>query len=489
MYNEKTETCEGIVGRRERLQGNRIAEDVSERSRTFIESRLNGHSGVGEKIQKFCVSELGPWFRDATTSTENDELTNDNNSNPNSLSIRSESIPESVLEHVRKFYNSILLLAEDASNAAAYLFAMQPRFPEFFHPAKPFTPTEQLLLTGNLALPTFPLRLPALVPDLQPSNDSHAPLEVVGLAGLPGFPLEDHRSCELCGLQGDHAVAGRLLCTPTGEWVHLNCVYYSTGVSVDEKNGCFQKYTQIRSHSRTTHCYICNRPGASLHCCFQGCTRSFHFVCGFESHCFIRINKEAFCLRHQPRDRSGSDASEAPPPRASFFSSAALPSSPPRPFHSLPTPSASTRPPPEPRVTVSSARLFTCRFNYRVVFSSLKPRDGRQLAASRTPPAASLRFGALTVTHVGTVLPSPFFHDATHLFPDLYRAFRIFWSTRHPAQVGVRPLFSAAHAVLPRDPQRPAERPRSQQPAPALRAGRPAGADRALQRLRPRECV
>ena len=213
------------------------------------------------------------------------------------------------------------MLTEDACNAAGYLYTMQGVMPSLFDPVAPFTPTEWMLISGNVALPSFPLTPPAeesaclkpsegndtdtsLKPDasLNPSegNETPQPHEVVGLFGLAGHRLEDPRSCDLCGLVGDHPVAGRLLCIPTGEWVHLNCVYYSSTIAVDEKTGAIQKYTLLKNHCRNTPCYLCNRPGASIKCCCQGCQHYFHFVCGRENNCLIRVNKEAFCHRHRP---------------------------------------------------------------------------------------------------------------------------------------------------------------------------------------------
>ena len=50
-------------------------------------------------------------------------------------------------------------------------------------------------------------------------------------------------------------------------------------------------------------------------------------------------------------------------------------------------------------------------------------------------PDEFLRMGALTVTHLGTVTRSPYMHNRSYLFPDQYRAFRIYWSTREIGDV------------------------------------------------------
>ena len=299
--SEERSLNENGESRRGRLRGNKVAEDITERSRTFVSSRVESHALLGESIRSLVVSEL-----EGKDGLELDSVS---------------KLSDGVLEKVRDLYSSFLLLTEDACNAAGYLYTMQGVVPSLFDPVSPFTPTEWMLISGNVALPSFPLTPPAeesaslrqsegndadasLKSDasLKPSegNETPQPHEVVGLFGLAGHRLEDPRSCDLCGLVGDHPVAGRLLCIPTGEWVHLNCVYYSSTIAVDEKTGAIQKYTLLKNHCRNTPCYLCNRPGASIKCCYQGCQHYFHFVCGRENNCLIRVNKEAFCHRHRP---------------------------------------------------------------------------------------------------------------------------------------------------------------------------------------------
>lgn len=334
---QEKEVNEGGWGRRCRLRGNALAEELAERGRTFIASRVESHKKVGEAIQSVVASEV----------RGKEEASGE-------VSVRwVERVPESVLEEVRGLYSSFLLLVEDACNAAGYLYTMQGVLPSLFDPVAPFTPTEWLLLSGNVALPSFPLTPPSeevgdgvgdvkstvggvkstvggvngvkstvggekTVGGVNGVNTTHTtdiptkqqqqqqqqqekPLhEVSGLFGLSGHRVEDPRCCDLCGLAGDHAVAGRLLCIQTGEWVHLNCVYYSSAITLDERTGAIQKYTQLKNHCRNTLCCVCNKPGASIKCCCAGCPRCFHFVCGRENGCFIRVNREAFCQRHRP---------------------------------------------------------------------------------------------------------------------------------------------------------------------------------------------
>ena len=47
------------------------------------------------------------------------------------------------------------------------------------------------------------------------------------------------------------------------------------------------------------------------------------------------------------------------------------------------------------------------------------------------------RMGALTVIRLGHVGTSPYMHNRNYIFPDQYRAFRIYWSTVYPGKVSV----------------------------------------------------
>lgn len=86
---------------------------------------------------------------------------------------------------------------------------------------------------------------------------------------------------------------------------------------------------------------------------------------------------------------------------------------------------------------VSNAELFTCRFNYRVVFPPLKLWARRcEVTGRRTIDKDAIRVGALTVTHYGVVDASPFTHNRNYIFPNQYRAFRVYWSTVRVGEVG-----------------------------------------------------
>ncbi len=339
----------------------------------------------------------------------------------------SEPVPNEVIEQVYSFYSSFMLLVEDACNAAAYLYVMQGLFPRLFDTMKPFTEIELLLLSGNLALPSF-LSSPQTHVEVdsnmksngvevdsnmksngvesdgvavssqsvqsnqsvQPSQSSQSvqssqpPLsqpttlqitEVVGLHGLPGHENKEPRKCDLCSLFGDHPIAGRLICSLTGEWVHVNCVYYSSAISTDEKTGAIQKYNLVKSQSRNSVCCVCKRPGATLRCHYPGCSHCFHFVCGYESDCFIRISREAFCPAHNPPSYRRNTKDMNNPLDKAIFSSLSKPLQQQQPSYNSISSMLTQRPSmnyQDYRALVNSAELFTCRLNYRIVFPSVK---------------------------------------------------------------------------------------------------------------------
>ena len=331
LKNQLKELNENGWGRRDRLNGNIIAEDIVERSHIFLQSRLDGHQQLGERIQSISVSDVR------------------SGGSP-------ERVSEEVLRSVLQLYGNPLLLLEDASKASAYLFIAQGVFPWLFDSSNPFSSLECLLITGNGLFPPV-------------GKEKKRKKGVVGLCGLRNHGFEDNRVCDLCGKKGDSVEAGRMLCTLTGEWVHLNCVYYSNNISIDEKTGAIQKYTQMKNKSRSTRCAVCEGAGASIRCSFQNCGHAVHFACGREEGCLIRVNKEMLCPRHRPgrviRNRVGEDH------ESTYLSVNAL--------ANLPVP---TKPSFHPnggilnrsdgRVTVNSMELFTTRFNYRVVFPPLK---------------------------------------------------------------------------------------------------------------------
>ena len=336
QINERASEC------RERLKDNRLAEDISKRSCVFVSSRVDSpvKDSKASTIPVKDLSSLLPKTDEATTS---------------SVLSSNEEISEEVLQQVLSFYKSFILLVEDACNAAAYLFVMHLLQPTLFPSTNPFTPTEYMLFSGNLAYPSFFENYDSV--DNDPSGEEEI---VVGLHGLPGHEQEEHRCCDLCSIVGDHPIAGRMICTLSGDWVHVNCVYYSSSISTDDKTGAIQKYNIVKNQSRNATCCVCNKNGASLKCAYPGCNQTFHFVCGYTKDCFIRVSREAFCPMHNPTlYRHSKD----PHGNKNLFHSNT------KQFGVVPLNTQSSQ---DISTRVSSSKLFTSHLNYRVVFPSVK---------------------------------------------------------------------------------------------------------------------
>lgn len=523
--------------RRERLRDNKIAEDLSVRSSKFISSRLESRLYPGKTIHQLVVSDLPNVFYPKQLNSSlpssfrdlmSEERLLEEDGSPSPIRIPVEELSEKTLWKIRRLYSSLLMMTEDACNAAAYLYTCQPLFPTYFNPECPFSPIEWLLISGNIVLRTFPFSRPKeemevekvemevkkvemeaekvemeaekvemevekveskpieietkpepepetkpepksepetqtesnntntntntinnesnpLTPLETPSSkpltadssrewsdgwngmekeeNSTEQMEVTPLVGVEGHAVDDRRACDLCGEVGDNLVCGRMLCTLTGEWVHLNCVYYSSGITIDEKESSIQKYTVVKNRSRSAQCYVCKRSGASIKCGASGCSRCFHFACGREGGCLIRVNKEAFCQYHRPSSF----------PAGGLVDRSFNPFSP----RGVSSPAGGGVPrgvgASEAQVAVSASELFTTRFNHRVVF-----RSGARQSRSRSVERGLIRMGSVTVSHVGAVGISPRMHTERFLLPDQYRVFRVFWSAKRP---GTRTLY------------------------------------------------
>ena len=359
MLNENGST------RRERLHGNGIAEDVFVRCHVFLTSRLHTSHQLAGEMDNVCVTELSAKLNSLlqSFSSSSSSLSNPTPTSPtsptspttstssDSYGLRITDISDSIVDQVLPMYASNLLLAEDASMAAAFLYVAHAMFPSFFDPVEPFSPVETLLINGNIVLPCWesttatttttttttnttlstpssssslslslkssdemtidkPVEKP-VVHETMPSSSSTStsistliiPTEVRGLFGLADHPFEDRRPCYLCTMYGDNVEAGRMLCTPSGEWVHLNCIYYSQNTVSEKSPSTIIKCPTVKTQSNSNICYVCNKPGAFLQCGSPSCSQCFHFACGRRNGCMITLSRFSYCHHHNPKHR------------------------------------------------------------------------------------------------------------------------------------------------------------------------------------------
>jgi hypothetical protein len=85
-------------------------------------------------------------------------------------------------------------------------------------------------------------------------------------------------TCVLCRLSGEWLVAGRLLPSEDGLWVHCNCAIWSNEVREDEHGGILNFFGAM-SKAKKSKCKTCARTGATLACAGRKCAASFHFPC------------------------------------------------------------------------------------------------------------------------------------------------------------------------------------------------------------------
>lgn len=130
--------------------------------------------------------------------------------------------------------------------------------------------------------------------------------ELVFRTGVAIMPVtnEDHRRCELCGIEGDGVADGvsRLLNCDVNRWVHLNCALWSEGVYETVSGALMNVETALAAGSNAT-CAVCRRLGATVRCFKVRCGSVYHLGCAVKDNCVFYKNKTAFCASHAPKVR------------------------------------------------------------------------------------------------------------------------------------------------------------------------------------------
>lgn len=89
-------------------------------------------------------------------------------------------------------------------------------------------------------------------------------------------------TCILCKQSGEWHIAGRLLPSEDGFWVHCNCAIWSNEVREDESGGILNFFPAL-SKAKKTKCKSCLRTGATLVCAGRKCTATYHFPCALKA--------------------------------------------------------------------------------------------------------------------------------------------------------------------------------------------------------------
>jgi hypothetical protein len=197
-------------------------------------------------------------------------------------------------------------------------------------------------------------------------------------------------------------ITGRMLSLPDGSHAHVNCLRWSSDVV--EKSGVLHDWNKAVDRCSQSICTVCGMKGATVGCSVRKCIRTFHLKCAIATYCHLfetklvdepldapfEIHALIWCPEHVDKiDRS-------------VMSHHWQPCDPPR----LLTPQAHD--------TVKAKLALSQTLSQRVT-------------------SKAHRTGAFTVFNIGAVrYESRYFHTANHIFPQYFKASRIFWSMRTP---------------------------------------------------------
>ena len=104
------------------------------------------------------------------------------------------------------------------------------------------------------------------------------------------------QECVLCHRKGGREISGRLIYLKENSWIHINCLYWSKNIIVNNENELnqidviFNKYNSFK-------CHLCKKNGATLCCHAPKCERKYHFLCGYLKKCSFSKDNRVFCNR------------------------------------------------------------------------------------------------------------------------------------------------------------------------------------------------
>ncbi|OQS02588.1 histone-lysine N-methyltransferase [Thraustotheca clavata] len=259
--------------------------------------------------------------------------------------------------------------------------------------------------------------------------------------GLGDF--SDPRMCGMCREFGDDPVSGRLIYADFDQWIHVNCVAWSSEV-YEDSYGVLKMCQKARFRSRTNRCAVCNLNGATVGCHGLRCQLNYHFKCSLGHLVFTKGN-QAFCTQHdhwrtflkksQERKRKlNEDQVQVQVARK-------------RPkTEVLSSPSSEN----EVEIIGEASAVSVCvrdivdeivgSIEHRLDTPALDPTrflmtehepiaKAKRLSKAQLSKGVSYRVGALTVHNLGKIeIGSSAFHTTSTIYPIGYRSTRIFWS-------------------------------------------------------------
>lgn len=126
---------------------------------------------------------------------------------------------------------------------------------------------------------------------------------------------EDDRICELCHGMGDGLtkLEGRLLIYDVEQWVHINCIKWSSGITaviVEESPSKIIRldgFDKVLQEYKNNKCEKCGQYGATIKCSRTRCSNCYHFPCAVKGRCVFFKDNTMLCAGHAPKNVVGGE--------------------------------------------------------------------------------------------------------------------------------------------------------------------------------------
>ena len=106
-----------------------------------------------------------------------------------------------------------------------------------------------------------------------------------------------HQECGLCHRKGGRELSGRLIYLRNDFWVHINCLYWSKSLIINNNDNEMSQVETVINKSSQYKCFLCKCSGATVFCSVPKCERKYHFLCGYLKKCSFMKDNKVFCNR------------------------------------------------------------------------------------------------------------------------------------------------------------------------------------------------
>lgn len=114
------------------------------------------------------------------------------------------------------------------------------------------------------------------------------------------------QKCEFCQRTGPRSRSGRLIHVKDDLWCHVNCAYWSKGVT--ESNSFLHGVSSIINKLSQYKCLLCKKGGGTIVCHVPKCGRPFHFICALAKGSTFTSTNNVYCNRCTHSQKDDTDA-------------------------------------------------------------------------------------------------------------------------------------------------------------------------------------